>query len=102
MYPALAIANGLVKWRSSKSRWSLGWGRTIENELVPAHGYKLVTFPGRGLNRSETFRNLVNVANLSFAVLKALTIFIKSRPKIVIGVGGYASVPASIRQVSCA
>ena len=97
VYPALAIANGLVNRGVQKGQIIFfGSGRTIENELVPAHGYKLVTFPGRGLNRSETFRNLVNVANLSFAVLKALTIFIKSRPKIVIGVGGYASVPAII------
>ena len=97
VYVALAIADGLVELGVKKNKIVFfGSGRTIENELVPKQGYDLVKFPGRGLNKRELFQNLINIIALKFAVIKAILIFIKDRPKLVVGVGGYASVPAMI------
>ena len=97
VYVALAIAQGLLDKGMQKNQIVFfGSKRTIENELVPAKNYTLVTFPGRGLNRNELLKNLWNIVTLKVAILKALFILIKSRPKLVVGVGGYASVPALI------
>lgn len=97
VYPALAIADGLVDAGiPNKSIVFYGSKRTLENEIVPASNYKLVTFGGRGLNKREYFRNIFNSIGLLFACLKAIFLFVRKRPSVVIGVGGYASVPAIV------
>lgn len=94
-YVAIAIADGLVDLGFKKNEiLFFGSKRTIENELVPKSGYELVTFPGHGLNRREILKNIVHSIGLLFALVKALAIFIARRPQLVVGVGGYASVPA--------
>lgn len=95
VFPALAIAEGLVENGVDASDITFfGSKRSIEKDVVPAAGFSIVTFPGRGLNRKDYLRNIINVFAILGACLKATVLFIRHRPRIVIGVGGYASVPA--------
>lgn len=95
VFPALAIADGLVECGVPVDNITFfGSGRTLEKEVIPQAGYRLVTFTGRGLNKREFFRNILNVVAIKWACIKALTLFMRHRPVVVVGVGGYASVPA--------
>lgn len=95
VFPALAIADGLVECGVPVDNITFfGSGRTLEKEVIPQAGYRLVTFTGRGLNKREFFRNIFNVVAIKWACIKALTLFMRHRPVVVVGVGGYASVPA--------
>ena len=95
VFPALAIAQGLVdEGIPSKNIIFYGSKRTLESEVVPQAGYELVTFSGRGLNRNEYLKNIGNTFAIFLACLKACFLLAKNRPQVVVGVGGYASVPA--------
>lgn len=95
IYPALAIADGLVELGLVKDQIIFfGSKRAMEKDIVPAAGYKLVTLPGRGLNKNESLKNFINVFGILFACMKAFFLFLIDRPNIIVGVGGYASVPA--------
>src|SRR5262249_45246032 len=65
---------------------------------VPAAGYEVDLLPGRGLRRGIRPRDLLvdvgAVGAAVVAVLRALVIVIRRRPRVVVGVGGYASLPA--------
>ncbi len=97
IFPALAIAQGFVEEGFPATAITFfGSGRTLEKDIVPAHGYKLVTFPGRGLNRGDFFQNILNGVGLVIACIKAFFLLVRHRPSLVIGVGGYASLPALV------
>ncbi|MFN8016361.1 MAG: UDP-N-acetylglucosamine--N-acetylmuramyl-(pentapeptide) pyrophosphoryl-undecaprenol N-acetylglucosamine transferase [Acidimicrobiia bacterium] len=97
VFPALAIARGLEEVGVSKdSIVFFGSNRTLEKDLVPKYGYKLVKFKGKGLNKKEYIKNIYHFFLISIACIKAVILFIINRPKVVIGVGGYASLPAML------
>lgn len=89
IFPALAIAKELTS-RGASVEW-LGTKHGMENTLVPKHGYTLhrVNSTGiRGKNLPTLFKAFF-VVILSF--FQILTVLIKFRPDIVLGMGGYAS-----------
>ncbi len=75
----------------------VGGARGIEGRVVPAAGFEIDLLPGRGLQRRLTFRNLVqNVGAIwgaASAFVRALVIVRRHRPRVVVGFGGYASLP---------
>lgn len=95
VYPALAIGQSLVDEGVSKSDIVyIGSKHSIEKQVIPANGFKLKVLPGRGLNRSEWLKNIWHAILIIFSCLKVLVSFLFFRPKVIVGVGGYASMPA--------
>nr|MBA2281613.1 glycosyltransferase [Acidimicrobiia bacterium] len=96
--PGLAIARALRD--RGLSVHYVGAERGIEGRLVPAADVPLTLLPGRGIQRSFTPRALVAnvgaVAGILRAVLQAVGLVRRLRPKVVVAVGGFASVPAVI------
>lgn len=95
--PGLSIAGALVAAGVDGSDIHyIGSERGIERTLVPAAGYRLTVLPGRGIKRRLALSNVGAIAGLLRAIVKSLGIIRNERPRAVLCLGGYASVPAAL------
>lgn len=95
--PALAIAQALVaRGHHADSIHFVGSSRGLEARLVPQAGFRITLLPGRGIARRLTPANVGAVFGLVRAVFKAVGLVRRMRPRVVVAVGGYASVPAVV------
>ena len=92
--PALAIAEGLQDaGHPPSSIYYVGAQRGIETELVPRSPYPHTFLDVVGFQRAVSRRNLGFVPKLVRATRQALKLLRRVRPKVVVSVGGYASMP---------
>jgi UDP-N-acetylglucosamine--N-acetylmuramyl-(pentapeptide) pyrophosphoryl-undecaprenol N-acetylglucosamine transferase len=92
--PLLATADALRRLDPTVEVTCLGTPRGLETRVVPEAGYPLELIPPVPLPRSlnpELFRV---PANLRAAVKATSTVLDKVRPDVIVGYGGYVSVPA--------
>ncbi len=100
VYPALAIAHALVEaGHAKKSIRFVGSSRALEASVVPAAGYDITLLPGRGIKRKLALSNVVAIAGLLAAVVRAIALVARAKPKAVVSVGGYAAAPAAFAAV---
>ena len=92
VFPALAVAREL-RGRDEEVVW-LGTKRGLEAEIIPKEGFPLEWTRVSGLRRKGFLSWLLAPLKLSVAVFDALLILIRRRPKVVLGMGGFASGPA--------
>lgn len=97
--PALAIVEGLVeRGHRVEEITYMGAERGIETRLVPPTGIEHHFFDVVGLQRGMSPRSLVRniafVPKLLRARRRALRVMRVDRPRVVVSVGGYASLPA--------
>jgi UDP-N-acetylglucosamine--N-acetylmuramyl-(pentapeptide) pyrophosphoryl-undecaprenol N-acetylglucosamine transferase len=94
VYPALALAQELTGRGAPFDRLHfVGSGRGLEARAVPAAGYTIDLLPGRGLERRFRLSNLRVLWDAVVATWRAQRIVGRRRPRVVVGVGGYASLP---------
>ncbi|MDE0236210.1 MAG: undecaprenyldiphospho-muramoylpentapeptide beta-N-acetylglucosaminyltransferase [bacterium] len=97
VHPGLAVARALVRrGHQPESIHFVGSARGVERDLVPAAGFELTLLPGRGIKRQLTWQNLKSAAGLAQAVVQAVGLLRRLRPAVVLGLGGYASVPCAL------
>jgi undecaprenyldiphospho-muramoylpentapeptide beta-N-acetylglucosaminyltransferase len=96
----LAVARSLVvRGHDSSSIHFVGSERGLERTLVPDAGFAVTLLPGRGIQRRLTLENIAAAWGLLRAVAKGIGIVRRRRPKVVLVLGGYASVPCTIGAV---
>lgn len=93
LFPALAIAEALVKLEPAVNLLFVGALGKIEMNKVPAAGYRIIGLDIRGLQRSLSWQNLYFPVRLLKSLFKSRSILKKFKPQAVVGVGGYASGP---------
>lgn len=94
VYPAVALAETLVtRGHDPSTIRFVGGSRGLEGRAVPAAGFSIDLLPGRGLQRRVTLINVATLMQTMVALVRALLIVRKYRPRVVVGVGGYASLP---------
>jgi UDP-N-acetylglucosamine--N-acetylmuramyl-(pentapeptide) pyrophosphoryl-undecaprenol N-acetylglucosamine transferase len=91
--PALAIADEL-KARYEAEILFVGTARGLESRLVPQAGYPLQLIRAGQLNNVSLGTRLRTLIDLPRGVLQCVGLLRSFRPRVVIGVGGYASGPA--------
>lgn len=97
--PALAVADGLVAagHRPEQIHY-MGAERGIEARLVPPSGYRHTLFAVTGLTRHRSVRTLGSglgfVMRLMRALRRARRVLRAEQARVVVSVGGYASLPA--------
>ncbi len=100
--PGLAIAAELIeRGVDPEAIRYVGSARGIETRLVPEAGLTLTTLPGRGIQRRLTWANVGAVLGLLAAVLRGIWLVVRLRPAVVVGLGGYASVPCVFGAILC-
>jgi UDP-N-acetylglucosamine--N-acetylmuramyl-(pentapeptide) pyrophosphoryl-undecaprenol N-acetylglucosamine transferase len=94
LFPALAVADELRERRPGAAIRFIGGRRGIETRLVPARGYPLRTLPLSGLKGAGMMRRITASAAAGAGVIRCAAAYLRERPDLVIGAGGYASGPA--------
>ena len=96
--PAIAVANILKARKPDCKILFIGAEGHMEEKLVPAAGYELVTLPGSGLSRKLNLagikKNINAVKCVVNAVAKCKKIIREFDADVIVGTGGYASFPA--------
>ncbi len=101
VYPALAVAEELVRRGHERSAIHfVGAQRGLEATAVPAAGFGIDLLPGRGIRRSMRPAALRANAGALFgacrAFARAFRLVGRLRPRVVLGVGGFASLPCVV------
>lgn len=98
--PGIAIADALVRAGHAREAIAfVGSRRGVEARLVPEAGYGLTLLPGRGIQRRFSIANLGAAVGLVAAAFDALGLVVRRRPRVVVALGGYASVPCALAAV---
>lgn len=92
--PLLATADALRRRDPGTEIVCLGTPRGLENRVIPAAGYPLELVPPVPLSRKLNGELLRTPARLRAAVKAAGEIMDRVKPDVVVGFGGYVSVPA--------
>jgi UDP-N-acetylglucosamine--N-acetylmuramyl-(pentapeptide) pyrophosphoryl-undecaprenol N-acetylglucosamine transferase len=94
VYPALALADELVgRGHPVPSIRFVGARRGLEARVVPEAGFEIDLLPGRGIQRRLTLANVAALWENLRAFVRSRRIVERARPRVVVGVGGYASLP---------
>jgi UDP-N-acetylglucosamine--N-acetylmuramyl-(pentapeptide) pyrophosphoryl-undecaprenol N-acetylglucosamine transferase len=94
VYPAVALAQELVRrGHPSDTIRFVGARRGLEARVVSEAGFAIDLLPGRGLERRVSLGALRAVGEALAAFVRASRILTAQRPRVVVGVGGYASLP---------
>ena len=100
--PGLAVAAALVERGVVADRSDVhlvGSRRGVEVELVPGAGFGLTVLGGRGIQRRLTPANVVALVGLLAGFLRAFLLMVRARPRVVLSLGGYASIPCGLAAV---
>ena len=93
--PALAVAEALVaKGHEASTIHYIGASRGVETRLLPETPFPHTFYDVVGFQRRLTRRNLGFIPKLLSSARAATRLLRDLRPRVVVSVGGYASVPA--------
>ena len=93
IFPAIAIANAIVKMQPQTEVLFVGAKGKMEMEKVPLAGYRIEGLDIAGFNRSSLIKNIGLPFKLVKSFLQVREIIRLFKPTAVIGVGGYSSFP---------
>ncbi len=93
IYPALAIANEIKAVDPNASIVFVGALGKMEMEKVPQAGYTIHGIWIAGIQRTKLWKNLLFPLKLGVSLLQAFFIWLRYRPEVMIGTGGFASGP---------
>ena len=93
IYPAIAIADELKAQDPSAQIVFVGASGKMEMKKVPQAGYKIHGIWISGLQRKQLWRNILFPLKLVISLLQSLLIWVRYRPDVLIGTGGFASGP---------
>ncbi len=104
LQPALAIADGLVAAGHQPGAIELvASARGQDHLTLSGRAFPYTLLPGRGIIRSPSPRdmlaNLGAVAGLAVAAVRGFGVVARARPRVVVSVGGYASLATSLAAV---
>ena len=94
VFPALAVARAL-RGRNEEVVW-LGTRQGLESRIVPQEGIDLETIRVSGLRRKGGLAWLAAPWRLAVALADAVSVLRRRRPKVVLGMGGFASGPGGL------
>lgn len=93
IYPALAIVKKFQKMDKDLEVLYIGTHNRMENKIVPEHNIPYQSLKIYGFSKTEILRDIKNVGYLIKAYNKCISIMKEFKPDIVVGVGGYVTMP---------
>jgi UDP-N-acetylglucosamine--N-acetylmuramyl-(pentapeptide) pyrophosphoryl-undecaprenol N-acetylglucosamine transferase len=93
VYPAIAIADTLVKRNPDMNFLFVGTRDRMEWKTVPKYGYNIKSIWISGLHRRLTIQNLLFPLKLLVSLVQSFFILKSFRPDMVIACGGFVSGP---------
>ncbi len=99
IYPALAVAERLREQGVSLC-W-LGSENGMEADIVPRHGIPFSAVRVRGLRGRGSFGWMLAPLMVAVATLQAVRVLLRTRPRVVLGMGGFVSGPGGLAAWLC-
>lgn len=93
IFPAIAIADEIMARSSKNSVLFIGSRDRMEMQKVPNAGYPIVGLWISGFQRKQIIKNLLLPIKIIYSSIQVLSTFMKFKPDVVVGVGGYSSGP---------
>ncbi len=93
IYPALAIINKIKEREPDSEILYIGTTDRMEATIVPELGYRYVALEIKGLNRHNPFKNINVFKTFIKAYKKAKKEIEAFKPDVVLGIGGYVTLP---------
>src|SRR5436190_87903 len=93
IYPAIAVANEIMRRDGSSVIRFVGTARGLENRLVPQAGFELSIIESAGLVNMGMAQRLRGLLILPKSFVGARRVIKEFRPDVVVGAGGYVSGP---------
>jgi UDP-N-acetylglucosamine--N-acetylmuramyl-(pentapeptide) pyrophosphoryl-undecaprenol N-acetylglucosamine transferase len=96
LYPALALADALVRLRPDVRPFFVGASRGLEARILPERGVEHLLVPVEGFARGSGLGGARALPALGRSVLRVADLVRTLRPEAVVVTGGYAGGPAGI------
>lgn len=93
LFPGIAVAEEFLARNPANEVLFVGTERGIEARAVPAAGYRLEQISAAGIRGKRGFSQITGVAKMLYGYAQSRKILKTFRPDLVLGVGGYASLP---------
>lgn len=93
IYPAIAIINKIKEKEANSEFLYIGTTDRMEKDIIPKLGIDFVGLEMCGLNRKNIFKNIEVFKKYRKAINDAKVEIKKFNPDVVIGVGGYITLP---------
>lgn len=90
--PALAIIDEFKKREKNLEVIYIGTHNRMEKDIIPKKGYSYIPLEVYGFSKN-IMQDFKNIFLIQKAVKKCKDLFLKEKPDIVIGVGGYVTYP---------
>lgn len=96
IYPALAIINKIKEKEPNSEFLYIGTHNRMEKDIVPKQGIPFKAIEMYGFNKKHLFKNFKTVKCLFKSFKECKKMIKEFNPDVVIGVGGYVTVPVII------
>lgn len=93
LFPGIAVAEEFLSRDPANEVLFVGTERGIEARAVPAAGYQLELISAAGIRGKGIISQLRGAAMMAYGYAQSRKILKRFRPDVVLGVGGYASLP---------
>ena len=93
IYPAIAVANEIMRRDPQTVIRFVGTARGLENRLVPQAGFELSLIESAGLVNMGMAQRLRGLMILPKSLIDARRVIKEFRPDVAVGAGGYVSGP---------
>jgi UDP-N-acetylglucosamine--N-acetylmuramyl-(pentapeptide) pyrophosphoryl-undecaprenol N-acetylglucosamine transferase len=93
LFPGIAVAEEFLSRDPANQVLFVGTERGIEARAVPAAGYQLELISAAGIRGKGTLSQLKGAFMMVYGYAQSRKVLKRFRPDMVLGVGGYASLP---------
>jgi UDP-N-acetylglucosamine--N-acetylmuramyl-(pentapeptide) pyrophosphoryl-undecaprenol N-acetylglucosamine transferase len=93
LFPGIAVAEEFLARNPSNEVLFVGTERGIEARAVPAAGYRLELISAAGIRGKRGLSQIKGIAMMIYGYAQSRKVLKTFRPDMVLGVGGYASLP---------
>ena len=93
IYPAVAVAQEISRRRRGLEVVFIGTGSPFEKRVVEGHGFRLLSVSSRGLLGRSPAAKVSALFWTGVGLLQSIRILWGLKPRVVVGVGGFASGP---------
>ncbi len=93
LYPGISIAEELAARRRGVEIVFAGAGTKLERDILEPHGFRLVAIKSGGIVGKSLAGRMRGIGRAMAGFAQSIRTLMRLRPKVVIGVGGYASGP---------
>ena len=100
IYPAIAVADGLLEQDDTEKIYYVGNPQNLEASITADKNYTFLPVNSSGMPRKATFTFFKWSYQMLFAWLKCCFYILKYKPDAIFGTGGYVSAPVLVAGIT--